>query len=510
MSGKAVNQGNNGRATGNPFNKKPKILYNRKFTTPLKRRRNGYNPEEEARLERIVFGDSTDVIEHLPSESTSSTPESTNVQNDKSRKKKRKLEKIAERNAKKSAKKPVWIDEDDAQYSVEAGFQAQNRKPNEGAPEKFYSELLENKYKALIGTPKWAELTKEEQDGDDIDRDILKHSCHMEKPRLKNLPKNVLDIKAVTPINQKTHNEGPIISTVEFHPTSTVALVAGSSGILSLFQVDGVENNKLHTMRFNKFPISSGKFVKDGTEVLIGSEYYPYCHSYNLMTGKTYKMQLPHGITNMGRYEVSPDGKLLALCGRFGDIYLLNSGTKELIETFKMNAKCHALAFTPDGKSLISHGAGSEMYVWDINSRSCVHRAIDDGCLSCASIAISPSGQFIATGSKEGVVNLYDVTSVLENQAPVPLKIVLNLVTSVTALKFNPFSEVLAMASNKKHNAFKMLHLPSFTVFQNFPTFQTNVLMPEALNFSPASGYLSLSNRSGNAFLYRLKHYGDY
>lgn len=150
------------------------------------------------------------------------------------------------------------------------------------------------------------------------------------------------------------------------------------------------------------------------------------------------------------------------------------------------------------------------MYVWDINSRACIHRAVDDGCLSCASISISPSGQFLATGSNEGVVNLYDTKTVLQNQNPVPLKIVLNLVTSITRLKFNSHSEILAMASDKKHNAFKMMHLPSFTVFSNFPSFQTNISMPEAIDFSPASGYLGISNRSGTAFLYRLKHYGNY
>lgn len=39
--------------------------------------------------------------------------------------------------------------------------------------------------------------------------------------------------------------------------------------------------------------------MRDGTEVLIGSQYYGHCHSYNLINGKTYKMQLPRGITNM-------------------------------------------------------------------------------------------------------------------------------------------------------------------------------------------------------------------
>lgn len=150
------------------------------------------------------------------------------------------------------------------------------------------------------------------------------------------------------------------------------------------------------------------------------------------------------------------------------------------------------------------------MYIWDVNSRLCVHRAIDNGCLSCTSIAMSPSSQFLATGSKEGVVNVYETKTVLQNQNPIPLKIVLNFVTSITSLKFNAYSEILAMASDKKHNAFKMMHLPSFTVFSNFPTFQTNILMPKAIDFSPSSGYLAISNTSSSAFLYRLKHYGNY
>lgn len=55
-----------------------------------------------------------------------------------------------------------------------------------------------------------------------------------------------------------------------------------------------------------------------------------------------------------------------------------------------------------------------------------------------------------------------------------------------------------------------MMHLPSFTVFSNFPTFQTNISMPQAIDFSPGSGYLAISNKSNTAFLYRLKHYGNY
>lgn len=508
------------RAVDKSFAKKrkpAKTLYTQKFSAPLKRKRKSeYDAKEEARLERIVFGDPSDIISNLPDdEEFAESSESrtiniddndisadNNVSDD--------LSVVNEDDVSKAGqKKAAWVDEDDAQYSVQDATKVQNRKlPIEiqGEP---YKDYLHSKYKQLVGTPKWAEL-KKSTESDDLDSDILKHSCHLEKPKARNLPRSIIDIKTLSVINKQTRTEGPVISSVEFHPSSTVALVAGTSGILSLFHVDGIDNNTLHTMQYKKFPISTAKFLKDGTEVLLGSQYYAHCHSYNLMSGKTYRIPLPHGITNMQKYEVSPDGKLIALCGRLGEIFLLTSSTKELIATMKMNAKCRAVSFTPDNKNLITHGDSNEMYVWDLNSRACIHRAVDDGCLSCESISISPSGQFLATGSKEGVVNLYDTKTVLQNQNPVPLKIVLNLVTPITRLKFNSHSEILAMASDKKHNAFKMMHLPSFTVFSNFPTFQTNISMPEAIDFSPASGYLGISNRSGTAFLYRLKHYGNY
>lgn len=150
------------------------------------------------------------------------------------------------------------------------------------------------------------------------------------------------------------------------------------------------------------------------------------------------------------------------------------------------------------------------MYIWDLNTRICINRAVDDGSLSCTSLAVSPSGQFVATGSAQGVVNLYDMKTISEARSPAPVKTMMNLVTSVTSLKFNPTSEILSAASVDKHNAFKMLHLPSFTVFSNFPTLQTNIGLIQTIDFSPGSGYLSISNHTGSALLYRLGHYGNY
>lgn len=171
---------------------------------------------------------------------------------------------------------------------------------------------------------------------------------------------------------------------------------------------------------------------------------------------------------------------------------------------------CFSLFIFPCIVGCILLADSEEIYMWDLNSRVCINKAIDDGCLSSASVAVSPSSQFLATGSKQGVVNIYDLNSVLKNRFPKPLKIVLNLVTPISSLKFNATSEILSMASEFKDNAFKMIHLPSFTVFSNFPTFQTVIHNPLAIDFSPASGFLGISNNKGNAYLYRLRHYGNY
>lgn len=150
------------------------------------------------------------------------------------------------------------------------------------------------------------------------------------------------------------------------------------------------------------------------------------------------------------------------------------------------------------------------MYVWDINERACIHRAMDDGCLSGTQITVSPSGQYLATGSQQGVVNVYDMDTVLKSRNPTPRKIILNLVTSITSLKFNPTSEILAMGSDEKDNAFKIMHLPSATIFHNFPTSTTGLGKPVAIDFSPGSAYLGITDALQTAYLYRLRHYKNY
>jgi len=59
--------------------------------------------------------------------------------------------------------------------------------------------------------------------------------------------------------------------------------------------------------------------------------------------------------------------------------------------------------------------------------------------------------------SDSGVVNVYDMSTCLQNKYPRPLKAFPNLTTACTSLRFNSTDEVLAVASNMQEKAVKLV-----------------------------------------------------
>lgn len=90
-----------------------------------------------------------------------------------------------------------------------------------------------------------------------------------------------------------------------------------------------------------------------------------------------------------------------------------------------------------------------------MNTRSCTLKMLDEGCLRGISIALSNNNQILATGSSSGIVNLYEMP-VKDGQLK-PVKVISNLVTPVTSLRFNSSSEILAIGSNEKDSAVKLV-----------------------------------------------------
>lgn len=53
-------------------------------------------------------------------------------------------------------------------------------------------------------------------------------------------------------------------------------------------------------------------------------------------------------------------------------------------------------------------GSDGVVHTWDMRMRRCLSRAVDEGCFCSTSLAASADGRLYATGSKAGVVNIYN------------------------------------------------------------------------------------------------------
>ncbi|XP_063228697.1 U3 small nucleolar RNA-associated protein 18 homolog isoform X2 [Bacillus rossius redtenbacheri] len=410
---------------------------------------------------------------------------------------------------------PAWQDEDD-DISAETAFRMQGRRASAvRSATGGFSECLRKKFQAVVGTPEWAKLGRQRGSDSDAesDEDLLRRCGRFVVKKGSELGTGTIDIQRVRDLNVQTYAEGPIIKAVQFHPSSTVGLVAGMAGIVSLFQVDGHTNAKLHSIQFERFPIACARFTRDGNQFLAGSQKHRHLFYHDLLSGKTTKA-VPFApfseLSNMKNFEMSPDGRLMALCGRFGYVHVMTVRSRELVAKLKMDGEVTAVAFSPDGSRLYSHGDGGQVYVWGVASRACEHRFTDDGCVHGSSLAVSPCGRLLACGSRSGVVNLYDTAAAEAQVAPRPLKAFPNLTTAASALRFDSSSQLLAAASSEKESAAKLAHLQSRTVYSNFPLASAKVFRVQCLAFSLNSGFLALGNNRNAALLYRLKSFGNY
>jgi U3 small nucleolar RNA-associated protein 18 len=88
-----------------------------------------------------------------------------------------------------------------------------------------------------------------------------------------------------------------------------------------------------------------------------------------------------------------------------------------------------------------------------------------------------------------------------------PLKTIENLTTDIGQMKFNHDAQILAICSGKERNGMRLVHVPSFTVYQNWPGPRFSLQYPRCLDFSPGSGFLSVGHAGGKVLLYKLHHY---
>ncbi|XP_063312253.1 U3 small nucleolar RNA-associated protein 18 homolog [Pelobates fuscus] len=479
-------------------------------------------PDTERCLEDLVFGGEELFVEKLIGETKRRDEPNENVSSSES-------EDDSHEHGSLLPRKPAWVDDDDdidekieMTHRYRKGFQ-KSRQEAALSKEKLQMRLREEFQKAMGGVQSWASTEHKKkganQDDDDDDgseednEDNLLSKTGNLLTKSSSLPRGVLQVKKCLSANHERLSKVPL-STVQFHPLAQVVMTAGVDRTISLFQVDGKLNPKIQSIHLEKFPIFKAQFSADGEQVVATGMRQRLFYIYDMMGGNIIPFHRIRGVNEkcLQQFEVSNDGSFLLFNGSAGYLHLLSMKTKELIGSMKMNGNSMKAVFSPDCSKIISNSDDGSVYIWDVKSRRCMSKFTDDGSVHGASLALSRDGRYLTCGSTSGVVNIYNYEDCLQATNPKPLRSVMNLVTAASSMVFNLQTEILAVASNKMDDAVKLIHIPSFTVFSNFPT-QGNrrtIHLPSAMDFSPRSGFFSIANNKGEALLYRLKHYTDF
>ncbi|KAL7830072.1 hypothetical protein SRHO_G00311990 [Serrasalmus rhombeus] len=476
-------------------------------------------PEEE-RLRQLVFGAEDELLEKLEESNEEQAQESSS---DSEEENESRLQLPAKRKA-------VWEDEDDEeeeQIDMTHRFRKDFKKSDAESTmskQKLQQRLKEQFQRAMGGTPSWAEksVKKSKKKGDDDDDDDDEDEDDEDDELLKktgnyvgsseSLPKGIIKLKRCLNANSVNPCEDRL-STVQFHPSAQVVMTAGLDRTISLFQVDGKTNPKIQSIHLERFPVNKACFTANGEQVVATGMKNKLFYIYDMIEGKVIPVPWVRGLNEqrVKEFEVSPDGEFLLLTGSSGYLHLMTMKTREVVRSLKINGNVCATAFTGDGSKIFSSSDEGEVYIWDVKSSKFVSRFVDEGCVRGTSLAVSRDGLYVACGSQSGVVNIYSQKTCLQESSPKPLKAVMNLLTPATSLRFNPNSEILAIASRAEDEANRLVHIPSFTVFSNFPLFRKKAIYrPHCLDFSPNSGFYSVANNKGHAVLFRLLHYKDF
>ncbi len=151
--------------------------------------------------------------------------------------------------------------------------------------------------------------------------------------------------------------------------------------------------------------------------------------------------KLPVGDKGVAALVFSPDGSRLAVSGEDRMTRVWDSSTWEIVQEFSatLSDLSHCLAFSPDGGLLAYGTPRDEAVVRELaTGKEVVLRGHRD---AVRSVAFSPDGKFVVTGSRDGSVKLWDARSFVE------LRTLRGHTSFVQSIAFSPDGSLMASAS---------------------------------------------------------------
>jgi eukaryotic-like serine/threonine-protein kinase len=205
--------------------------------------------------------------------------------------------------------------------------------------------------------------------------------------------------------------------------------------------------------------------------------------------GVLVKLAMP---TNPGPHMIySPDSKALAVSDRAGSIHVfdLDRGTATTLAGHPGGT--YGLAFVRDAHTIASAGQDATVRLWNVDDGS--YRVLRQHGQPIRSLALSPSGRWLATGDKAGTIELFDVQEERLNRT------LRGDAQMVMALAFS--SDENLLASGDYNGQVRLWHTKS----GSSRLFTGNKGFVDTLAFSPDGNMLASAGSDSDIHLWDLR-----
>ena len=372
---------------------------------------------------------------------------------------------------------------------------------------------------------KWAEDEENEdantndisganQEGDDLENLLRTNKSILNENKILTNSNNL----KYQPCPQVTKLPGyqhiSIMSTINFHPNKKeILLTSGLDKKLKIFNInyeDNFSSKLIKTINTLDIPIFSVKFISNEDIIITGRRKHYYL--YNIENQHLSRIEgnfalSSNKINSLEKCFVGIDSNIYSFGDNYGNIYLYDISTKRFKYDIKISSSINSICFD-DKNYLYAVGDQSEIYIYDLRQyRNCLKKVNDYGNFYTNCMEISYDYNYIATGGKQGYVNLYSVSDLIKdlNEDVEPVKIYDNLTTSCDYVRFNKINSMLGMSSKWKKNALRFVNLENKNVFINFPSFREHMKYPFCFDFNCDNSLISIGNDEGKAFLFHIE-----
>lgn len=359
-------------------------------------------------------------------------------------------------------------------------------------------------------------------------------------PQKRRLRPEVLGIEATREIPDQ-HKTA--VASLAFHPTYPVLLSASTASVLFLHHVapdaHPTPNPRLTSVQARQVDVRRAAFLLPQGDRVFFAGRRRYLQQWDLPSGLVQRTSQVQGHEKehktMEQFRLSPCGRYIGIIGSGrkggGVVSILSTATMQWVASARMTSRNGIADFawwrSGDGLSIL--GRDGQIGEYSLESRKFVGTWTDEGSVGSIAIALGGSGgpsqlggdRWIATGSNSGITNIYERVELLEpttsgtatdgssvtlKPRPEPRRVFDQLVTPITFLEFSPDGQLFAFASQDKRDALKIAHLPSCTIYKNWPTRQTPLGRITAVAFGRQSDLLAVGNDTGKIRLWQIRN----